>query len=302
MSKLKTTYDYHRNALIDLASEFTICESFASGNTPYMDILPRPEAYGAMVGGFLEDRHALVPGSAVMEIGGGYGSLMKGLLTHRQDLVRKACMTDLSMYLLKRQKQVLSPFSPGVSYIRGNIHDIIPAIRSIDLLILNEVIGDLDTLTDIAAQNPGKEVLKLIETYGLKTPERGKFNLNIGAIKVVEAICRSNMTAFITEHSCDPIIPDDMPYLSRGLQPEGFPRQIRLKGHDEYTIRFSHLVDVAQTYGKRVLTGPLTEVVGLRHKPSLQFVFQARACSTTKQEIAFEVLDHIREYRWMIIF
>jgi hypothetical protein len=33
----------------------------------------------------------------------------------------------------------------------------------------------------------------------------------------------------------------------------------------------------------------------------LRFIFTSRACSTEKQEIIFEFLDHVREYRWLAI-
>jgi hypothetical protein len=33
-----------------------------------------------------------------------------------------------------------------------------------------------------------------------------------------------------------------------------------------------------------------------------RFIFNARACSTDEQALVFEFLDHVREYRWMIIY
>jgi len=32
-----------------------------------------------------------------------------------------------------------------------------------------------------------------------------------------------------------------------------------------------------------------------------RFIFNARACSTDEQALVLEFLDHVREYRWMII-
>jgi hypothetical protein len=33
----------------------------------------------------------------------------------------------------------------------------------------------------------------------------------------------------------------------------------------------------------------------------MRMIFTSRACSTERQEIIFELLDHIREYRWLTI-
>jgi hypothetical protein len=105
--------------------------------------------------------------------------------------------------------------------------------------------------------------------------------------------------AFLSEHSSDPIIPRNMPFLEKGLETSGWPREIRLTAHSEYTIRFSHLEQVARAHGRKVETGCLLEFIGYANVDQARFIFNARASATDKQALVFEFLDHVREYRWM---
>lgn len=301
MAEMNSTYTYHKDTPIDLMKEFTICESFSSAASPYAIALQEPRAYGAMAGDFLRAQKWLKKGSTLLEIGGGYGSLMHGLLSAHGDLIKKIFMMDLSRGLLHKQRQRLRPWQDRISCIQGDIHELIPAITGVDLIIANEVIGDLDTLCDINPENLPQQAQSLIDTYGLEVPAKGLFNLNSGAIRLVEAISQKGIPAFITEHSCDPIIPHDMQYLTSDLDLDSFPRRIDLYKHSEFTIRFSHLIKVAQALGRKTRTGSLIDLVNLKKSPALKTIFTMRACATERQEIIYELLDHIREYRWLII-
>ena len=301
MSEMNSTYHYHKNTPIDLGKEFTICESFSSPSSPYAVMLGEPTAYGAMAGDFLREHNLLRKGSTIVETGGGYGSLMHGLLSAHGDLIHKVFMVDLSQGLLHRQKKRLMPWQDRICCIRGDIHDLIPAITGVDLIIANEVIGDLDTLCGIEANNLPQQARDLIDTYALEIPEQGLFNLNYGAIRLVEALCEKGIPAFITEHSCDPVIPGDMQYLARDLKLDSFPRRIDLYKHSEFTIRFSHLIKVAQALGRKTMSGSLIDLINLKKSNALKTIFTIRACGTERQEIIYEMLDHIREYRWLII-
>jgi hypothetical protein len=92
-----------------------------------------------------------------------------------------------------------------------------------------------------------------------------------------------------------------MEYLWEGLTPDGYPREIRLTGHSEFTIRFSHLVRVARAWGRTVETGSLLDLLGVENTQKMRFVFRMRAVSTDEWEILYEFLDHAREYRWLLV-
>ncbi len=296
-----TTRNYHLYGSPDLMTELTICESFASSDSPYMIVLEYPGAYGAMIGDFLVSKNLLCKGSRILEAGGGYGTLMKGLLQAHSNLVDTVYMTDISMNMLNRQRKTLFKWKNIIRFIQADISDFISSISNINIVIFNEMIGDLDVITGLNADDLPEDISELIRKYELEIPGSGSFSLNIGAIKLIESLCKKRIPVLITEHSSDPIIPESMKYLEQGLDLDSFPREIRLYKHSEYTIRFSHLINIAGALGRKVATGPLIELTGIKKTPEMRFVFTSRACNTERQQIIYELLDHIREYRWLII-
>jgi hypothetical protein len=302
MSSLHDTRHYHLHHPVDLMTEFTICESLGHPGSPYLRALAMEKTYGAILGDRLREKGILRQGCRLCEIGGGYGSLMRGLLEAHGDLVERVVMLDLSRVLLGRQQRALNPWKDRVRCVLGDALEVLPAICGVDLFLINEMIGDLPVWTELDPKRLPPEAAALIDRYRLGIPQDGLFHFNIGAIRLVEAICRKGLPAFLSEHCCDPVIPRDMPFLVKGLATSGWPREIRLTAHSEYTIRFSHLEQVARAWGRKVETGSLLEFIGYANVEKARFIFNARACSTDEQALVFEFLDHVREYRWMIIY
>jgi hypothetical protein len=282
-------------------TEFTVCESLGSSSSPYLKALGMAKTYGAVLGDRLRERNLLREGSRVCEIGGGYGSLMRGLLEAHGDFLERVVMVDLSRALLSRQQRALDSWAARTRYVLADGVELLPAISGVDLLIVNEMIGDLPVWADLDPGHLPRETSDIVDRYGLIMPERGPFHFNIGAILLVEAICRKGIPAFLSEHSSDPVIPREMPFLMKGLATGGWPREIQLTAHSEYTIRFSHLEQVARAHGRKVETGSLLEFIGYTNVDKARFIFNARASSTDEQALVFEFLDHVREYRWLTI-
>ncbi len=282
-------------------TEFTVCESLGSPLSPTLRALGLAGTYGAILGHRLRDRGLLRKGAMLCEIGGGYGSLMRGLLEAHGEQVKRVLMVDLSRALIGIQRRALEPWRDRVNFVLGDALEVLPAISGADLFIVNEMIGDLPVWTGLDPRNLPPEAQSLVGRYGLAVPETGPFHFNVGAIRLVEAICRSGVPAFLSEHSSDPVIPREMPFLVKGLAANGWPREIRLTAHSEYTIRFSHLEQVARALGRDVESGSLLELIGFASVEKARFIFNARACATDEQALIFEFLDHVREYRWLII-
>jgi hypothetical protein len=280
-------------------TEFTICESLGSSSSPYLSALGLAKSYGAILGDRLREKGLLRAGSRICEIGGGYGSLMRGLLEAHGDLTERVVMVDLSRALLSRQKRALHSWKDRIRYVLADGLELLPALSGVDLIIVNEMIGDLPVWMDLDPGHLPPETSGIVDRYRLVIPEGGTFHFNIGAIRLVEAICGMGIPAFLSEHSSDPIIPRNMPFLEKGLETSGWPREIRLTAHSEYTIRFSHLEQVARAHGRKVETGCLLEFIGYANVDQARFIFNARASATDKQALVFEFLDHVREYRWM---
>ncbi|HEX7539391.1 MAG TPA: hypothetical protein VF358_03725, partial [Syntrophales bacterium] len=107
MSSLHDTRHYHLHHPVDLMTEFTICESLGNPGSPYLRALGIVKTYGAILGDRLREKGILRRGCRLCEIGGGYGSLMRGLLEAHGDLVERVVMLDLSRVLLGRQQRAL---------------------------------------------------------------------------------------------------------------------------------------------------------------------------------------------------
>jgi hypothetical protein len=301
MAPIRDTRDYHRHHPVDLMTEWTVCETFGSIDSPFMPYLDKPKSYGAIIGDRLREWGLLRSGSRLCEIGGGYGTLMRGLLEAYGEQIEHIVMMDVSRSLLERQKKTLALWEDMITYIEGDITEMIPDLSGGDVVILNEMIGDLDTWTELDPEKLPREVSSYINQYGLEIPCGETFNFNLGAVSLVQEICRRGIPAFISEHSSDPIIPEDMDYLAKGLMPDGYPREIKLHGHSEFTIRFSHLVRVAEATGRKPLTGSMIDLLGLKRLEKMETVFRSRLFPSEEQEMIFELLDHIREYRWLMI-
>jgi hypothetical protein len=300
MPSIHDTRHYHLHHPV-VMTEFTVCESLGSPSSPYLPALGMAKTYGAILGDRLRERGLLRNRCRICEIGGGYGSLMRGLLEAHGDLVEQVVMVDLSRALIGRQKRALNPWKDRVSYVLGDALEVLQAISGIDFFLINEMIGDLPVWMDLHPKDFPPDGAALIDLYRLAIPEEGPFHFNIGAIRLVEMICRKGIPAFLSEHASDPIIPREMPFLMKSLATSGWPREIRLTAHSEYTIRFSHLEQVARAHDRKVGTGSLLEFIGFTNVEKARFIFNARACSTDEQALVFEFLDHVREYRWLVI-
>lgn len=300
---INSTRGFHREIPIDLLKELTVCESLSISKSPYVKALRIGKSYGELLGAFLVGKGLLSPFSVILEVGGGYGSLMDGLLSSYGDNIKKVIMMDLSAGLLKKQRERLKGYHDKTSFIRADIHDIKGSMKGrLDLILINEVVGDLDVTTDLDPDSLPEDISRMVSDFGLEIPQKGPFHLNTGALNLMETLCRLGVPAFISEHSCDPMIPADMPYLAEGLSLDSFPREIRLYAHSEYTIRFSHLIKVARFFGKTVETGSILELLGIKDSTAFRFIFTRKACATQEQEIILEFLDHAREYRWLTVF
>lgn len=302
MTSINRTSDYHRKGRIDLLTEFTVCESLGHVRSPYMIALEKKASYGHLVGAFLHRSGLLPEACRLCEIGGGYGSLMKGFLESFGPRVVQAVMVDLSLYLLRKQREKLRPWSDRVSFLCGDVLEVLPALSGVDLFICNEMMGDLETWKDLTSDRLPKEVNRFVREYDLELPAQGPFHFNMGALSLVEALCSQGVPAFLTEHAADPVIPDGMDYLREGLTVNGYPREIRLKDHSEFSVRFSHLIAVAKRWNRKVKTGSLLDFLHVKKTPAMRFIFKMRAQSTDEQEILYEFLDHAREYRWLMIY
>lgn len=306
--RLSTTDEYHRRDLESLGWELTVSNSLYPGNTPIRKVLRRDAPYGDLLYSFLSAHVPMATITQVLEIGGGYGYLMKDLLRNNPRI--RPSMLDISPALLKKQEETLA--GHDVRYFLDNALEKDGAFfQGFDLVIFNENLGDFPTLADIdpaildteppqVADDVVLLVRRIFAEYSFAKPAF-PFNLNIGAIGMLEKVCGAKVPyVFIGEHSCEFTAPPDMKwYLS--VSPTGNPRRISLKGHDEYTIKFSHLQTIAEHRGYRAKRGVFADFIEPDINDHVRAILASRGLYSDSGEIICQFISDLYEYEYLIL-
>jgi len=300
--KVNSTETYHRNEIATLGWELTVCNTIYEPASPARAILQSDKSYGEHLFAFFEHRLRMPKISAVLEVGGGYGYLMRGLLNCFSP--RQITMIDISPFLVGKQKEALKNFN--VTYI---IDDFLAAdtsaIAGHDLIIFNENLGDFPTITDLdenfltqPADDPiMAEFHRLCRAYKL---ERPKGAVNFGALLALEKVCRLSIpNIFIAEHSCEAAAPAQYaPYVE--IVSKGSPQRIALRGHDEYTIKFSDLQQVAHAFGYQMLRGPMADVLPFNYDNRLRSILTREPVSDG-DEIIQHFFSDLFQYEYLLL-
>ena len=302
---LNTTEDYHVNNLNSLGWELTVCNALYPDSSPCRNVLLSKESFGVQLYHFLEKLIPLHEVHNVLEVGGGLGYLMHDFLSLNPAL--SATMLDISPYLLEKQKEILSGFN--VSFCPKDILKITPNdLTCFDLVIMNENLGDLPTLVSHPDKNTCTEkesthlqerVKYFKEKYQLSLPEDE--NINIGAMEVLDKFCQAQIKyIYLSEHSCESSIPAHLkPYLNFA-SPKN-PEKITLKGHDEYTIKFSHLQKIAEFCNYKVVRGQFADFLPLDFNDKVKTALRLETPFTAEQEIIQQFVYDLYKYEYMVI-
>ncbi len=327
MPGLNRTEAFYRSDNPSLLWELTICESLGDGNSACARALEEPAPYGRRLGQFLRRQLRLPTRPAtIVEVGGGYGSLMAGLLEVLQP--ERVVMVDISRFLLDLQRQKLGE-NRGIIYVEADVFSYLDQLAvPVELLIANEIIADLPTITGLRREQlaplldrargfppletldgAGEEQLlaeaaRLVAVYNLEIDDQPEpFNLNAGALRLVEkAAGRQIAHLFLSEHGADTELPYPFSLLLKNYQRwDKNPRRIPLKDHDEYTIRFDHLTAVARQCGYEVDSCHMMEMLGVRFDDEINYLLTTEKPVSEDQEIILEFLEHLAEYQVMLL-
>ena len=305
----------------------TVCQSLGDGSGAFARALQKPAAYGALLADYLH-REASLPLQCgnIVEIGGGYGTLMAALLETLSP--EQVTMIDISATLLQKQQERLKQHQ--ISFHCEDIFSWLPHLdKSVDLLILNEIIGDFPTITGLCRDSlqshlqklqiePGAlglpsdllphellaEAARLITTYKLNIdnlPET--FNLNYGALHFIERLAKTKVArTFISEHGCDTIVPYPFSlYPTIQHATDLNPRRIQLKDHDEYSIRFDHLEEIAKVLNFKVKRLHLMDLLNVRFDDEINYLLTSQRPINEEQEILLEFYEHVAEYQGVLL-
>ena len=216
-------------------------------------------------------------------------------------------MLDISPYLLDRQKENLKKYN-----VNFELADALKKEENFfsrfDLIIMNENLGDLPALipSDNNSIIPSEELFfyqnkmeYLSREYNLSFDY--KEIINIGALTLLENICRAGVKyIYLSEHSCEASVPDTLRGLIH-IAPAGFPEKISLKGHNEYTIKFSYLQKIAETFNYKVRRGPIADFLPLEINDKLTAILRTRTPANDEQEIIQHFVYDLYKYEYLLL-
>ena len=302
---LNTTENYHVNNLTSLGWELTVCNALYPKSSPCRNVLQLHDSFGVQLYHFLEKLIPLPEVNSVLEVGGGLGYLMQDFLNLNPAL--SATMLDISPYLLAKQKYNLSEFH--VHFCQKDILKIAADdLARFDLVILNENLGDLPTLVTNRDKNTttdkqSKQLQERVEyfqnKYALSFPEEE--NINIGAMEVVDKLCQGQIKyIYLSEHSCEASTPEHLKaYLN--LSSSNNPEKITLKGHDEYTIKFSHMQKIADFCNYKIVRGQFADFLSLDLNDKVRTALRMGTPFSAEQEIIQQFVYDLYKYEYMVI-
>jgi hypothetical protein len=305
---LSTTTDYHVNKLTSLGWELTVCNALYPEETPLRKLLKCNDSYGHLLYDYLDRIAPMGRISNVIEIGGGYGFLMKDFLD--RDKTLNVRMLDISPFLLGKQRETLTGFD--VSYRQEDFLETNPAIlEGVDLVILNENLGDFPTLTNLRSDmiqsirepdGPAvQKAVRLFQAYRFDLPDRETFDFNIGAIEALEKLCASGVPyIFLGEHSCEARVPPTFCTIVR-IESRENPEKIRLMGHDEYSIKFSYLEKVARAHEYTIVRGSFADFVAFELTGELRSILAAPGFYGDRGEIICQFIEDLYKYEYLFL-
>ena len=302
---LNTTGNYHVHDLNSLGWELTVCNALYPETSPCRNILQSNSSFGVQLYRFLDTLIPLGQLHNILEVGGGLGYLMRDFLKLNSQI--KATMLDISPYLLAKQKEILSGFN--VNFLEKDILNMsIDDLGLYDLVIMNENLGDLPTLVAHCERFSGNEKETIHfrkrakyfkDSYNLSFSEDE--NINIGAMGVLEMICKAQCRyIYLSEHSCETSMPANITH-NHNFTASGNPEKITLKGHNEYTIKFSNLQKIAEICHYKVLRGQFADFLPLDLNQKVLTAMRLETPFTTEQEIIQQFVYDLYKYEYMVM-
>ncbi|MGB5218139.1 MAG: hypothetical protein WBN66_07555 [Smithella sp.] len=304
---INSTAEYHQNDLNSLGWELTVCNALEPPNSPCRRILISPDSFGKNLYKFLNTMIHFDDIKSVLEIGGGMGYLMRDFLILKPQL--RAKMIDISPFLLDKQKEILNSFH--VDFEMADVLSIsVSALSSFDLVIMNENLGDLPTLVagSKTVNDAGGNIADVMQKlehfnrkYNLSLGLNENEHINIGALEMVEKLCLAGIKyIYLSEHSCEAMVPEEMkPFLS--FQSAGVPEMISLKGHKEFTIKFSCLQKIAEMLNYSTRRGPFADFLPVALNNKVQTALRLTTPFNDEQEIIRQFVYDLYKYEYLIL-
>lgn len=305
--RLNSTKAYHVHQLNTLGWELTVCNALHPEGTSLRKILTRDNSFGHLLYDYLSKYAPMEKITRVIEIGGGYGYLMKDFLDRNRAV--RPVMLDISPFLLQKQKETLREHN--VYYAEEDFLETDPVfLAGFELAVLNENLGDFPVLVNLNRDlfQPSSRIadpilrlaLLFFKKYDLERPE-GHFNLNIGALQALEKLCTAGVPyIYVGEHSCEAAVPEVLRSFIR-IESTGNPERIALKGHDEYTIKFSYLENLARAFDYRSIRGSFADFIPFDLTDDLRSILLDQDSASDEAEMVCQFIEDLFRYEYVII-
>ena len=296
---------YHKHDLDTLGWELTVCNALFPEKSLCRNLLKVNASFGVHLFHFLERFIPFKHLKSVLEVGGGMGYLMHDFLSLAPHL--HATMVDICPHLLAKQKETLTGYTLQFresDFLHMNVSD----LKSFDLVIMNENLGDFPTLVANHAADASRDaetqywidkVNDYVEEFSLHF--NADENINIGALTIVEKLCGARIPyIYLSEHSCESFHQDpSFPHLN--FSASGNPERIALKGHDEYSVKFSHLQKIARQFQYKVIRGQYTDILYIDFNEKVKTALRCPSPTSDEQEIIQQFVYDLHKYEYLLL-
>jgi len=302
---INRTDNYHLKRLNTLGWELTVCNAMEDALSPVRRVLKNNTSFGNHLLLFLQKYIPLKNIKSVLEIGGGYGYLMRDILNKYKNI--KTVMLDISEHLIEMQKNELKDYN--VQFIKNDVFLLdMEFYKHFDLVILNENMGDFPAIENIIINEISpmdneyyiKRMQYFIDRYNLKYCDNRKVNFNAGACEIIDKLCLCGVPfIYAGEHSCEVEIPDP---LSGELQtnPSNNPEKIKLFGHNEYTIKFSDLQCIAVENNYESYRGRFSDIIEINNSDEINFIMRSNS-QKDDHEIIRQFIEDLNKYEYLVL-
>jgi hypothetical protein len=104
----------------------------------------------------------------------------------------------------------------------------------------------------------------------------------------------------LSEHSCEAAVPEAYERFISILR-SGHPERIKLKGHDEYTIKFSHLENIAKAFDYRPIRGALADFIEFEWTDQLRVIMMAPSAVNDEDEVIRQFVEDLYKYEYLLL-
>ena len=85
------------------------------------------------------------------------------------------------------------------------------------------------------------------------------------------------------------------------IEPMGNPERIILRGHDEYTIRFSDLEKIARAFQYRIIRGPFADFLAFDFSEKVGYIIRTGFSQKDEHEIIRHFVEDLYKYEYLIL-